>query len=78
MADPGFPVVGCGPPTRVLLVKMYAKSKELGPVGRRAPGLDPPMLISRDKRHLVDAASVLFLVHLVDAASVLFLVDCAW
>ena len=53
VADPGFPVGGRapvrgrGPPTWALLVKMYAKTKELGPIGGRAPGtppLDPPML----------------------------------
>ena len=49
MANPGFPVGGGGhrPLTCVLSVKMYAKMKELGPVGRgNALGtslLDSPM-----------------------------------
>ena len=39
VADQGFPgggrgpVGGHGPPTRVLFTKMYAKMKELGPIG---------------------------------------------
>ena len=35
------PVEGRGPPTWALLVKMFAKTKELGPVGRREPGTPP-------------------------------------
>ena len=49
MADPGFPVGGRapvrrgrGPPTLALLVKMYAKTKELGPIGRACAGHAPP------------------------------------
>ena len=51
VADPGFPVGGGGGGganlrRRRFSVKMYAKMKELGPVGGRAPGtpLDPPMI----------------------------------
>ena len=57
VADPGFPVGGRAPVRGGVdlrrghfLVKMYVKTKELGPIGGRAPGtpppppLDPPML----------------------------------
>ena len=53
MADPGFPVGGRAPIRGGVdlrrghfSVKMYAKMKELGPMGgvRRARPLDPPML----------------------------------
>ena len=61
VADPGFPVGGhgpvrgaCGPIGGIdprcglFSAKMYAKTKELGPVGgmhpARRPPLDPPML----------------------------------
>ena len=47
MVDPGFPVGGRGPirgawtsDGGVFLAKMCAKTKELGPVGGRAPGKD--------------------------------------
>ena len=52
VADPGFPIGGCGPiwggmdlRHRCFLAKMCAKMKELGPVGGHAPGtpLDPQM-----------------------------------
>ena len=52
MVDPGFPIGGHAPirggmdlRCRHFSVKMYAKTKELGPIGGRAPGtpLDPPM-----------------------------------
>ena len=33
MADPGFPIGGRGPQSGRFLTKMYAKTKELGPVG---------------------------------------------
>ena len=44
MADPGFPVGGGGVDLLRghFLVKMYAKMKELGPMGGRAPGTPPP------------------------------------
>ena len=38
MADPGFPIRGCQPPTRNFLVKMYAEMKEIDPVGGCPPG----------------------------------------
>ena len=43
MADPGFPVGGGGVDLRrgCFSAKMYAKTKELGPVGGRAPGTPP-------------------------------------
>ena len=54
MADPGFPVGGCGPirgvwthwggvdpQCRHFFAKMYVKMKELDPVGGRAPGTPP-------------------------------------
>ena len=48
VADPGFPVGGRGPVRggmdlrhRHFSVKLYAKMKELGPVGGRAPGTPP-------------------------------------
>ena len=48
MADPGFPVQGCGPirgavdlRCRHFSVKMYPKMKELGPVGGHALGMPP-------------------------------------
>ena len=53
VADPGFPVGGRAPVRGGVdlrcghfSVKMYVKTKELGPIGGRAPGtppLDPPM-----------------------------------
>ena len=53
VADPGFPVGGCGPIRRGMdlrhgcfLAKMYVKMKELGPIGGHAPSmppLDPPI-----------------------------------
>ena len=53
VADPGFPIGGRAPVRGGMdlrrghfSVKMYAKTKELGPIGGRAPGtpsLDPPM-----------------------------------
>ena len=50
LVDPGFPVGGCGPIMGGMdlqrghfSLKMYAKTKELGPVGGRARPLDPPM-----------------------------------
>ena len=53
VADPGFPVGGHAPIRGGVdlrhghfSVKMYVKTKELGPIGGRAPGtppLDPPM-----------------------------------
>ena len=53
MADPGFPVGVCGPVgggggdvdlrRGHFSVKMYAKMKELGPVGGGRAPLDPPM-----------------------------------
>ena len=55
--DPGFPVGGGGewthwggvdPQCGRFSVKMYAKMKELGPVGGHAPStapLDPPMVM---------------------------------
>ena len=52
MADPGFPVGGHAPVRggvdlrrRHFFPKMYAKTKELGPIGgaRRTRPLDPPM-----------------------------------
>ena len=53
VADPGFPVGGHAPIRGGVdlrrghfLVKMYAKMKELGPIGgvcRTRPPLDPPM-----------------------------------
>ena len=57
VADPGFPVgggvhplgagvdpLGAGVDLRCghFSVKMYAKTKELGPIGGRAPGTPPP------------------------------------
>ena len=47
VADPGFPVGGGGghgPLTWALLVKMYAKMKELGPIGGACTGHTPPDL----------------------------------
>ena len=47
VADPGFPIGGCGPIgeggplTRAFLVKMYVKMKELGPVGGMHPAHSP-------------------------------------
>ena len=48
VADPGFPVGGRGPIRGGMdlqhghfLAKMYAKTKELGPVGGRVPGTLP-------------------------------------
>ena len=38
VADLGFPVGEA----RHFSVKMYAKTKELGPIGGRAPGTPPP------------------------------------
>ena len=68
MADPGFPVGGrgpvrgacgpirgCAPLMRALFAKNFAKMKELGPVGGRAPGtppLDPPMTITKQIKSL--------------------------
>ena len=55
VADPGFPIGGRAPVRGGMdlrcghfSVKMYAKMKELGPIGGRAPGtppLDPPMVM---------------------------------
>ena len=58
VADPGFPVGGGAdplgghqPPTHTLFGEMYAKTKEIDPVGgcacrrRPPPPLDPPMYI---------------------------------
>ena len=47
-ADPGFPVGGGGAPTSdaSTLVEMYAKTKELDPIGGGGVGgasLDPPL-----------------------------------
>ena len=49
MVDPGFPIGGHGPitggrgpPTQILSPKMYAKMKELGPVGGACAGHAPP------------------------------------
>ena len=54
VADPGFPIGGVHPLGGAVdfrhghfLVKMYAKTKELGPIGggvRPARPLDPPMI----------------------------------
>ena len=48
VADPGFPVGGGVDPLGgvdlrhgCFLAKMYAKTKELGPVGGRVPGTPP-------------------------------------
>ena len=47
MADPGFPVGGRAPiggmdlQRGCFLVKMYAKMKELGPIGGRVPSTPP-------------------------------------
>ena len=48
VADPGFPVGGRGPVRGdvdlrhgCFLTKMYAKMKEFGPVGMRAPSTSP-------------------------------------
>ena len=48
VADPGFPVGGRAPVRGVVelqhrrfLVKMYAKTKESGPIGGRVPGTPP-------------------------------------
>ena len=42
VADPGFPVGGVDLRHGCFLVKMYAKTKELGPMrGRRVPGTPP-------------------------------------
>ena len=47
VVDPGFPIGRRGPIVgldlrhRHFSVKMYAKTKELGPVGGRAPGTPP-------------------------------------
>ena len=47
VADPGFPIGGGGANFRRIhfLAKMYAKTKEIDPVGGGAPAppLDPPM-----------------------------------
>ena len=59
MADSGFPVGGGVHPLGGgvdlqrghFLVEMYVKTKELGPIGGRAPGtapLDPPMQFYSD------------------------------
>ena len=64
MADPGFPVGGGRAPVRRgvdlrrghFLVKMYAKMKELGPIGggvRRARPLDPPMITYQRFNYLI-------------------------
>ena len=54
MADPGFPVGGGVDLRRGrFLVKMYAKTKELGPIGG-VPGArppDPPMLDADTSTH---------------------------
>ena len=47
VADPGFPVggedrlEGHGPPTQCFLMKMYAKTKDLGPLRRVCAGHAP-------------------------------------
>ena len=41
VADPGFPVGGVDLQHGRFSAKMYAKTKELGPVGGRAPGTPP-------------------------------------
>ena len=48
MADPGFPIGGSGPvgggmdlQHEHFLVKMYAKTKELDPIGRCVPDTPP-------------------------------------
>ena len=47
MADPGFPVGGGGGGANLRRIhfsaKMYAKTKEIDPVGGGRPPLDPPM-----------------------------------
>ena len=48
VADPGFPKGGCapigghGPQSRRFSVKMYAKTKELGPIGEGVYPACPP------------------------------------
>ena len=48
VADPGFPVGGCGPHMGGMdtqgghiLKILYVKKKECGPLGGRAPGMPP-------------------------------------
>ena len=41
VADPRFPVGGVDPLGSTFWGKMYAKTKELGPIGGRAPGMPP-------------------------------------
>ena len=60
VADPGFPIGGRAPIRgsidlrhRHFLVKMYAKTKELGPIGEgvhlaQPPHLDLPMIIIKE------------------------------
>ena len=55
MADPGFPVGGGGVDLRRgrFSVKMYTKTKELGPMGGggmcpAAPPPDPPMILTKN------------------------------
>ena len=52
VADPGFPVGGVDLRCRYFSMKMYAKTKELDPVGGMRPAcpLDPPMVLVMFKK----------------------------
>ena len=74
MADPGFPIGGCAPLWGAMdlqcgcfLVKMYAKMKELGPIGGGMCPAHPPR--STNDNHLnitkLDVLNVLLQSHVV-------------